>query len=634
MSTMNKKVLIIEDDANFAENLKEVFTKKKIDVKISTSAQQAENMISFGQYDLLVVDVILPKVNGIDFLKQIISKGLLSSHCAIWVMSGVLSRRIVSKDMASHIDDFFQKPLNMKSFEQKVDSLFAVSRGFDENIKFFYLEQKDGKNLLEEKEYIITGHELMFVCFYLCFAQFNGVLNIAYSGVEEKDEILFKDGNIHSFKSVDERSYLGALLIKNNLISNEDMKLLLEEESDVPLGERLVANCYISPHQLHKMLRKQMAIRLFRAMEYPTVVVSCYEFISSVQFNHFANLEMRDFLSLVYNWIHSKVTVEWLKEFFNDYREMRIKPLKALPGVQKLFNYSDFEFLKFDFKTNMETVSDVLNNIDKKQEDVVRTLYCRLLLRLNCIEEKTKKDSVDKDYHFMKKKYTNFLKEAKLKNYFELLNLPVNATVGEIEESYKNMVKVFHPDRRGHNIPADVAEICDQCFILVKKIYQTLIDPKEKQAYLGILEKQIKDSGFSVRTTYMKGKKYLEEGQYSEALNEFQSIINCKTAPGDILLYYVWSMIKKKQLKMSKEEIDKIIDIFGNVGLESRQGALFFFVKGLFMKVRGKKQNAFDLFAKALILDSKFTVARIEQYSLGLSKKNKNFLSGLFKKGA
>ena len=632
---MSKKVLIVEDDKNLAESLKNIFTKKKIEVKLSHSAPQAEHFVSLDKYDLLIVDVVLPRVNGIDFLKKIISQGLLDSHCKVWIISGVLSQHVISKEMKSHVDSFLKKPLNLQSVEKKIDSSFTTFRSLPGNMQFFYMAVEDKKNVLENKEYIIAGHELMFVWSYLSSFRFSGVLKINCHDVKEKDEILFKGGHIISFKSGDMNSYLGVLLVKNELVSKEDIKKLLSEKSDVPLGDRLVAGCYISPHHLHKILKEQLAIRLFEAMEHPLLTVNCVNFIPSVNFNYSASLEMNDLLSLVNNWMKSKVNKRWLKEFFSGCKDMYIKPLKKPSGAKYFSHYPGLGFLSSPTVQGEKTVADMINVMDKTEDKAIRELYCRILVKESCLEYKSDNAISNDNYDSIRVKYESFLKAADTKNYFELMNLPLNASLNKIEETYRDMVKIFHPDRRNRDMPEDLAKICDKCFILVGTIYKTLSNPQEKEKYLKTLENKIRMGSFAIKEMYMKGKKNLEEGLYTSAFRQFEFVVNSRLAPSDTILYYLWSKIKSAKSALNREEQHKIKELFDNVALECRHTATFYFVKGLFMKETGHKKPAFECFSKALSLDPKLKVARVEKHSLGaIQKKSLKSFMDIFKKGA
>ena len=631
---MSKKVLIVEDDKNLAESLKSLFISKKMDVKISLSGQQAEHLVTLEQYDLLLVDVVLPKLNGLDLVRQIISKKLLHSRCKIWIISGVLKKTILPQDIMGHIDEFIEKPLNPRSIENKAEALIAKPADMLKKLQFFYLnwDKKQG-NFLKNQEYIIKGHELMFICCYLYTIRFNGMLSVHYHNKDQKDEILFYEGKINSFKTADKTSYLGMLLIKNNLVSKAEIQKLLDKQTDKPLGDELVDGCYISPHQLDRILKEQLAIRLFKTMSQSTIVVSCQDFTVSRQFNQFAELEIKDYLSLINNWINSKVTVKWLKGFFKSCANLHLAPTTSFISTEQLIRYSKLDF----FSQPISNPISVANFLANREETLgVQELYCRLLVR-DLVIDTASVESTSNNYEFMEKKYKTFLEDAKKKTYFELMNLPLNAPVQKVEEVYKNMVKIFHPDRRSKDMPPELVEICDQCFILVRKMYQTLTDPIEKQAYKKKMGEDLNRHDFSIKEMYIKGRKNLKEGRYETALSQFESILKDKTAPGNVVLYYISARLKCLKSPPSTLEQKDISQLFERVSLEHRQSALFYFSKGLFKKATGDKKSAFELFTKAVLLDPTLSSARVERHNLNLSRKKKNsgpnFLS-FFKKGA
>ena len=630
---MNKRVLVVEDDKNLAESLKSIFVNKKLDVKISASGQTAEHLIRLTQFDLLVVDVVLPKMNGIDLIRQIISKGLLHSSCQIWLISGVLKKHIISTDIKGHIDEFIEKPLNLHFIEKKTEDLSFKPTEALKNMKFFYLNQSyPQNNLLKNQEYIIKGHELMFICFYLYNIRFNGTLSICYE--RHKDEILFIDGKMNNFKTEDKSSYLGALLIKHNMVSKGELESLLNQKTDKPLGEELVDNCYISPHQLNRILKEQLAIRLFKVMAKPSIVVHCQDFTVSQQFNQFATLEIKDYLSLINNWIHSKVTVKWLNGFFKSCANLHLTSLESAIHREQLVRYSQMDFFSQSIPSAM-SIADFL--AQKELAKGMRELYCRLLVRDTAIESAPDTKTVKNNYEFMEKKYKTFLEDANKKTYFELLNLPINAPIQKVEEVHKNMVKIFHPDRRSKDMPPQLVEICDQCFILVRKIHQTLMDPVKRQAYRKKIEDSLSASHLSTKEIYLKGKKNLTEGRYEIALNQFESIFKDKTSPGDAILYYISAKLKSMKASPSTKEKEQISHLFDRVSLEHRQSAMFYVSKGLFKKATGDKKSAFDLLTKAVVLDPKLTIARVERHTLSSSRKKRPKASpflNLFKKGA
>ena len=65
-----KNILLIEDDTNIANPLKEVLEKKDYRVQLAFQMQEATKLLN--QYiDLIILDIQLPDGDGIDFCRQI-----------------------------------------------------------------------------------------------------------------------------------------------------------------------------------------------------------------------------------------------------------------------------------------------------------------------------------------------------------------------------------------------------------------------------------------------------------------------------------------------------------------------------------------------------------------------------------
>jgi DNA-binding response OmpR family regulator len=63
---MKPKVLIVDDEKNIGESLAAIFTSRGYESKTAVSAEQAVEIIAGWEPDLAILDVGLPKMNGID----------------------------------------------------------------------------------------------------------------------------------------------------------------------------------------------------------------------------------------------------------------------------------------------------------------------------------------------------------------------------------------------------------------------------------------------------------------------------------------------------------------------------------------------------------------------------------------
>lgn len=67
---MSERLLIIEDEETLRESLKRVFLREEYEVDSADSAETALKMVDGRIYDLIISDIILPGMNGIELLKK------------------------------------------------------------------------------------------------------------------------------------------------------------------------------------------------------------------------------------------------------------------------------------------------------------------------------------------------------------------------------------------------------------------------------------------------------------------------------------------------------------------------------------------------------------------------------------
>lgn len=68
---MPKKILLVDDDVYIRDLYTEVLRDEQYDVSIAADGEEALNMISQGPFDLILLDVMMPKVDGIQVLTKI-----------------------------------------------------------------------------------------------------------------------------------------------------------------------------------------------------------------------------------------------------------------------------------------------------------------------------------------------------------------------------------------------------------------------------------------------------------------------------------------------------------------------------------------------------------------------------------
>lgn len=67
---MSERLLIVEDEETLRESLKRVFLREEYEVDVADSSETALKMMDGRIYDLIITDIILPGMNGIELLKK------------------------------------------------------------------------------------------------------------------------------------------------------------------------------------------------------------------------------------------------------------------------------------------------------------------------------------------------------------------------------------------------------------------------------------------------------------------------------------------------------------------------------------------------------------------------------------
>lgn len=65
------KILVVEDDAFLREIYTEILTQDKHVVEVAEDGEVGFNKMKQGGYDLVLLDLILPKMNGIDIMNKL-----------------------------------------------------------------------------------------------------------------------------------------------------------------------------------------------------------------------------------------------------------------------------------------------------------------------------------------------------------------------------------------------------------------------------------------------------------------------------------------------------------------------------------------------------------------------------------
>ena len=118
------RILVVEDDSVLAAALTRALNQAAYAVDLADNGDTANAALDSGSYDLVVLDLALPKVDGLSVLRRLRDR---RSHVPVLILSArdSLDDRVQGLDLGA--DDYMTKPFDLPEFEARVRAL--VRRG-------------------------------------------------------------------------------------------------------------------------------------------------------------------------------------------------------------------------------------------------------------------------------------------------------------------------------------------------------------------------------------------------------------------------------------------------------------------------------------------------------------------------
>lgn len=124
------KLLLVEDDRDLSRALNKILTYNKYDVEAVYDGLSAVEAILSNEYSVIILDIMLPQLNGIEVLQQIRETGIFTPVILLTAKSQ-LEDKIVGLDAGA--DDYITKPFDSKELLARIR---AVTRRVTSEVKF------------------------------------------------------------------------------------------------------------------------------------------------------------------------------------------------------------------------------------------------------------------------------------------------------------------------------------------------------------------------------------------------------------------------------------------------------------------------------------------------------------------
>ncbi len=130
-----KKILLIDDDEKLTDLLKDYLSKYNFSSHSSDNPVNALNHLKNNTYDLIVLDIMLPEMDGFETLKEI--RKTSSIPVIMLTARGETTDKIVGLELGA--DDYIAKPFEPRELVARMQSVFRRTDGSlneDELISF------------------------------------------------------------------------------------------------------------------------------------------------------------------------------------------------------------------------------------------------------------------------------------------------------------------------------------------------------------------------------------------------------------------------------------------------------------------------------------------------------------------
>lgn len=155
------KILIIEDEYSLADAIAETLRKEKFQVKIITNGEDGENEALTNIYDLILLDVMLPRKDGFEILRNL-RKEKIDTPVIMLTAKSEISNKL--NGLENGADDYITKPFHMRELIARVKVILKRKINIKDTNVLEYSDLKldlvTCKMCVNDTEIAINGKEL------------------------------------------------------------------------------------------------------------------------------------------------------------------------------------------------------------------------------------------------------------------------------------------------------------------------------------------------------------------------------------------------------------------------------------------------------------------------------------------
>jgi len=122
---MAHRILVVDDDILVVEALKELLTSSGYEVRVATRGQEALEILDQERFDLLILDVVMPKMTGFDLCREVRKRDDEMSAVKIIMLTAKTEARDLQSEERCGCELYLTKPIDPGRLKELIRNTLA-----------------------------------------------------------------------------------------------------------------------------------------------------------------------------------------------------------------------------------------------------------------------------------------------------------------------------------------------------------------------------------------------------------------------------------------------------------------------------------------------------------------------------
>ncbi|MBH1941117.1 PAS domain S-box protein [Mobilitalea sibirica] len=146
------KILLVEDDSVNQIVISRILAQKNYSVDIAKNGVEALNLHSSENYDLILMDIQMPDMDGIETTERIREREGSTKHTPIIALTAYALKGDRERFLSLGMDEYLAKPIQMEMLFEKIDKL-AAPQNNNFNVSSIQVDEKGNIILIHKESY-------------------------------------------------------------------------------------------------------------------------------------------------------------------------------------------------------------------------------------------------------------------------------------------------------------------------------------------------------------------------------------------------------------------------------------------------------------------------------------------------